>query len=185
LVLIHARRALKLMWLHRLEEELNAAGRVTPRALLLPEILDLPPKMASAMEDSTEKLSRLGLATDVVGPGRVALRSVPEVLATAEPKVLWEAAQEALERGDTGADSSTEFGIRRERSHKGTMRLFERMTEYLLDKDTDHRLTPTDPAQATEFFARLDALTPLKEEADTIRQVLSPHALEKLIGARA
>jgi DNA mismatch repair protein MutL len=58
----------------------QAAGGVPGQALLVPEIVDLPPADAARLLDFAPDLARLGLDLDPFGPGAVAVRATPAPL---------------------------------------------------------------------------------------------------------
>ena len=72
-------------------ERLKAAARTTgiaAQALLVPEIVELPPEEAHRLLDIAPDLARLGLGIEPFGPGAVAIRETPAPLGPVDGAAL-------------------------------------------------------------------------------------------------
>ncbi len=74
---------------------------VAAQALLIPDIVDLPPGTAAALLERADDLSRLGLTVEPFGGGAVAVRETPAILGPVDSAVLLRDVADALE--DDGA----------------------------------------------------------------------------------
>jgi DNA mismatch repair protein MutL len=72
-------------------EQLHAqaiAGGVAAQPLLLPAVVDLPPRDAARLIAAADGLARLGLEIEAFGPGAVLVRAMPALLGAPEPAPL-------------------------------------------------------------------------------------------------
>ena len=80
LVLVDAHAAHERVLYERFKKQLEDGG-IPSQALLVPEVLRLGEAEADELEQRREELSRLGLVIDRAGPGSVAVRALPPLLA--------------------------------------------------------------------------------------------------------
>lgn len=72
-------------------EEMKAAladGTMTSQALLLPEVVELPPDQLEAVTRNSDALAKLGLAVEGFGDGAVIVRETPAILGDVNAVVL-------------------------------------------------------------------------------------------------
>ncbi|HZF77911.1 MAG TPA: DNA mismatch repair endonuclease MutL [Acetobacteraceae bacterium] len=100
LVLVDQHAAHERLTHERLRAQLLEGG-VRSQPLLLPAVVELPPRDAAALLARTEELGRLGLEIEGFGPGAVLVRAVPALLGTPEPgPILRDLAEELAETGE-------------------------------------------------------------------------------------
>ncbi len=80
LVLVDAHAAHERVLYERFKKQLEDGG-IPSQALLVPEVLRLGEAEADELEQRREELSRLGLVIDRAGPGSIAVRALPPLLA--------------------------------------------------------------------------------------------------------
>ena len=103
-VLVDQHAAHERLVYERLKRQLDGAG-VARQALLVPEVVELPPDLAEALVAAAGALERLGLVIEPFGRGAVAVREMPALLAGASAAGLLRdiadelAAEEAPEVG--------------------------------------------------------------------------------------
>ena len=76
------------------------ADGVAVQALLIPEVVDLPPEQLQAVLENLALLSELGLEIEGFGEGSVLVRGVPALLGTPDPvSLVRDLAEELSELG--------------------------------------------------------------------------------------
>ena len=63
------------------------ADGVAVQALLIPEVVDLPPDQLQAVVENASLLGELGLEIEAFGEGSVLVRGVPALLGTPDPGI--------------------------------------------------------------------------------------------------
>jgi DNA mismatch repair protein MutL len=102
LVIVDQHAAHERLVYERLKRE-AAAGAVPAQALLIPEIVELPPGDAERLADAAGTLRDLGLTVEPFGHGAVAVREVPAALGTADAAALLrDVLDEMAEAGGAG-----------------------------------------------------------------------------------
>ncbi len=82
----------------------RAANGVASQALLIPEIVDLPPENAAQVAEHADVLAALGLVVEPFGAGAVAVRETPAILGAVDAKALLaDVADELRDCADTAA----------------------------------------------------------------------------------
>ena len=77
-----------------------AADGVTVQALLIPEVVDLPPDQRQALLDEAEFLTGLGLEIEGFGEGSILVRGIPALLGTPDAaRLVRDIAEELVELG--------------------------------------------------------------------------------------
>ena len=87
LVIVDQHAAHERLVYERLKAQAQAAG-IPAQALLIPEIVELPPADADRILSIATDLAALGLVIEPFGPGAVALREVPAMLARLDGRAL-------------------------------------------------------------------------------------------------
>ncbi|QDH16751.1 DNA mismatch repair endonuclease MutL [Swingsia samuiensis] len=87
LVLVDQHAAHERLTHERLKEQ-YASGQLKSQALLLPEVIDMPPREAQALLSRKNDLSKLGMDLEEFGAGSLVLRSVPALLGTKDVQAL-------------------------------------------------------------------------------------------------
>lgn len=87
LILVDAHAAHERVLYERLKRQL-AEGGIPAQALLVPEVVTLPEDQADALEARRESLRGYGFELDRMGPGAVAVRTVPPLLAREDVSTL-------------------------------------------------------------------------------------------------
>ena len=89
-----------------LAEELHAAwgGRAEQQALLVPEVIELAPLVAAAIQDRLPDLTAAGYDVEPFGDGALLVRAVPAALANRDPLGTLRSAAEALADEAPAAD---------------------------------------------------------------------------------
>ena len=95
LVLVDQHAAHERLTHERLRAE-HAAGAVRAQALLLPEVVELPPAQARALGEGAAALATLGLELEPFGAGAVLVRAVPALLGSASVAPLLRDVAEGL-----------------------------------------------------------------------------------------
>ncbi len=79
-------------------------GGVRAQPLLLPAVVELPPREAARLLDHAEALARLGLEIETFGGGAVLVRALPALLGNPEPApLLKDLAEELAELGEAAS----------------------------------------------------------------------------------
>ncbi|HKM62933.1 MAG TPA: DNA mismatch repair endonuclease MutL [Acidisphaera sp.] len=103
LVLVDQHAAHERLTHESLRDQLLAGG-VAAQPMLLPAVVDLPPRDAARLIAAAPDLARLGLEIEAFGPGAVLVRALPAVLGTPDPAALLrDIADELAECGETTA----------------------------------------------------------------------------------
>jgi DNA mismatch repair protein MutL len=77
-----------------------AADGVAVQALLIPEVVDLPPDLRQALLDEAEFLTGLGLELEGFGEGSILVRGIPALLGTPDAtRLVRDIAEELVELG--------------------------------------------------------------------------------------
>ena len=85
--------------MERMKAAMQADG-VAVQALLIPEVVDLPPEQLQAVLENLALLSELGLEIEGFGEGSVLVRGVPALLGTPDPvSLVRDLAEELSELG--------------------------------------------------------------------------------------
>ena len=87
LVIVDQHAAHERLVYERLKAQAQAAG-IPAQALLIPEIVELSPADADRILSIAADLAALGLVVEPFGPGAVALREVPAMLARLDGRAL-------------------------------------------------------------------------------------------------
>ncbi len=87
LLLVDQHAAHERVLYERLREEWRASG-VESQGLLVPATLSLEPAALRALEAASDALGRLGFEVEPFGPGTLAVRAVPALLAGRDPAAL-------------------------------------------------------------------------------------------------
>src|SRR5271165_1567027 len=103
LVLVDQHAAHERLTHESLREQMLEGG-VAAQPMLLPAVVDLPPRDAARLIAAAPDLARLGLEIEAFGPGAVLVRALPAVLGTPDPAALLrDIADELAECGETTA----------------------------------------------------------------------------------
>ncbi len=127
LVLVDQHAAHERLTHERLRAE-HEAGAVRAQALLLPEVVELPPAAARALGDGADGLATLGLHLEPFGPGAVLVRAVPALLGAASVvPLLRDVAEGLLAEGcDTALPDRLDGALARMACH-GSIRAGRRL----------------------------------------------------------
>ncbi|TGN40976.1 DNA mismatch repair protein MutL, partial [Paracoccus liaowanqingii] len=87
LVIVDQHAAHERLVYERLKAQAQASG-IPAQALLIPEIVELPPAEADRILSVAPDLAALGLVIEPFGPGAIALREVPAMLARLDGRAL-------------------------------------------------------------------------------------------------
>jgi DNA mismatch repair protein MutL len=87
IVLVDQHAAHERLVYERLKRQAGAAG-IAAQALLIPEIVSLPPDRAALLLDHADTLATLGLTVEPFGPGAVAVRETPAALGAVDAAAL-------------------------------------------------------------------------------------------------
>lgn len=87
MILVDQHAAHERLVYERLKRQRAGLG-IAAQALLIPEIIDLPPPEVARVLEAAEDLARLGLTVEPFGGGAVAIRTVPALLGQADPAAL-------------------------------------------------------------------------------------------------
>ncbi|ABI61361.1 DNA mismatch repair endonuclease MutL [Granulibacter bethesdensis] len=104
-------------------------GTVNSQALLLPEVVEMPPREATHLLDAASSLAKLGLDIEAFGPGAVLVRALPALLKPQSVSALLrDIAEELAELGASIAlESRLDAVIARMACH-GSIRAGRRLT---------------------------------------------------------
>jgi DNA mismatch repair protein MutL len=118
LVIVDQHAAHERLVYERLKAEAAGAG-VAAQALLIPEIVDLPPADAARLLAQAEDFARLGLHLDGFGPGAVAVRATPAALGPVAAAPLLRDLLDALaeDRGGEGLQARLDAVLSRMACH--------------------------------------------------------------------
>ena len=127
LVLVDQHAAHERLTHERLRAE-HAAGAVRAQALLLPEVVELPPAQARALGEGAAALATLGLELEPFGAGAVLVRAVPALLGSASVAPLLRDVAEGLlaEGEDTALPDRLDAALARMACH-GSIRAGRRL----------------------------------------------------------
>jgi DNA mismatch repair protein MutL len=99
MVIVDQHAAHERLVLERMKAAL-ADGGVKRQALLIPEVIELPAKLVTAILGRTAELEELGLAIEPFGHGAIAVREVPALLGQSDVKgLIRDLAEEIFELG--------------------------------------------------------------------------------------
>ena len=87
-VLVDQHAAHERLVYEAMKARLMEGGTVPRQALLLPEVVELPPGRAAALTEGAEALAALGLEIEGFGPGAVMVRATPAPLGATEAAAL-------------------------------------------------------------------------------------------------
>jgi DNA mismatch repair protein MutL len=97
----------------RLLAERERAG-VASQELLEPQSVELPPEVASLLEEHLETLGRLGFQVEPFGGMAVLVRALPAIVAETDPRQVLEDVAATLEAGDVPLAGTVEEAVARQ-----------------------------------------------------------------------
>lgn len=104
LILVDQHAAHERLTHEALREQVIGTTGPRSQALLLPSVVDLPPRDAARLGEAAVDLARLGLEIEAFGPGAILVRAMPAVLGTADPApLLRDIAEELAEMEESTA----------------------------------------------------------------------------------
>ncbi|HUC19834.1 MAG TPA: DNA mismatch repair endonuclease MutL [Acetobacteraceae bacterium] len=112
----------------------HLAGGVRAQSLLLPAVVDLPPRDVARLAAHQEELASLGLEIEPFGPGAMLVRALPACLGSTEPApILRDLADELAETGEgTALAARLDAVIARMACH-GSVRAGRRLSQPEMD----------------------------------------------------
>ncbi|MCJ8140729.1 DNA mismatch repair endonuclease MutL [Falsirhodobacter halotolerans] len=100
IVIVDQHAAHERLVYERMKAQRDAAG-VAAQALLIPDIIDLPPADAERLLELADDLARLGLSIEGFGPGAIAIRETPAILGRVDGAALLRDILDELAMGDS------------------------------------------------------------------------------------
>ncbi|WP_025286016.1 DNA mismatch repair endonuclease MutL [Granulibacter bethesdensis] len=142
-------------------------GTVNSQALLLPEVVEMPPREATHLLDAASSLAKLGLDIEAFGPGAVLVRALPALLKPQSVSALLrDIAEELAELGASIAlESRLDAVIARMACH-GSIRAGRRLT--VPEMNALLRQMEATPRAATCSHGRPTVLRLSKAEIETL-----------------
>ncbi|APH53702.1 DNA mismatch repair protein mutL [Granulibacter bethesdensis] len=142
-------------------------GEVNSQALLLPEVVEMPPREAAHLLDAASSLAKLGLDIEAFGPGAVLVRALPALLKPQSvTALLRDVAEELAELGASTALESRLDAILARMACHGSIRAGRRLT--VPEMNALLRQMEATPRAATCSHGRPTVLRLSKAEIETL-----------------
>jgi DNA mismatch repair protein MutL len=99
LLLVDVSRLLRCRLITEMSQQLQKNGEVVSKPLLIPVVVNIPEPRVELVLLQHERLQQMGMNIDQAGPGQIALRSLPDVMAGIDAEKLLQALVTIIESG--------------------------------------------------------------------------------------